>query len=281
MTIHPSLREGNVAVITGGADGIGLATARRLAGLGMRVCLADIQADKLNAAAQTIDDALAIPIDVSDRAQVLALRDQVYDRWGQVDVLMNNAGIGRRTHSWSNYADWQATLNVNLWGVINGVQAFTARMVAQGTPGLIVNTGSKQGITMPPGNPAYNVSKAALKALTEALQHDLRNTEGCQITAHLLVPGFTYTGMIRSFLDTKPEGAWTSEQVTDFLIESVTRGDFYILCPDNDVDRETDNKRMAWTMGDLIHNRPPLSRWHPDYADRFKAFLAGDDDANH
>jgi NAD(P)-dependent dehydrogenase (short-subunit alcohol dehydrogenase family) len=145
-----------------------------------------------------------------------------------------------------------------LWGVINGVHTFTANMIAQGTPALIINTGSKQGITCPPGNPAYNVSKAAIKAATESLQHELRNTENCMITAHLLVPGFTYTGMIRQFLPERPDDAWTSEQVVEFMVQSVTRGDFYILCPDNDITREVDNKRMAWAMGDLVENRPPL-----------------------
>ena len=104
-------------------------------------------------------------------------------------------------------------LEVNLWGVINGVQTFTPRMLEQETPCAIVNTGSKQGITCPPGDTAYNVSKAGVKVLTEALAHSLRNTEGAQITAHLLVPGSTFTGMTRRgrsrsrrCLDARPGG---------------------------------------------------------------------------
>jgi NAD(P)-dependent dehydrogenase (short-subunit alcohol dehydrogenase family) len=276
MNTHPAFGKGNVAVITGAADGIGLAAAQMFYAMGMRVCMADIDAEKLSAAASGIGDVMAVPLDVSDREQLLELREKVYAEYGQVDVLMNNAGIGRPTQSWGEYDNWQAVLGVNLWGIINGVQALTQAMINQGTPAVIVNTGSKQGITTPPGNPAYNVSKAGVKAMTEALQHDLRNTEDCQVSAHLLVPGFTYTGMMRQFLPEKPDGAWTSEQVIDFLLESVAAGDFYILCPDNDVDRATDNKRMAWAMGDLIENRPPLSRWHPDYGDRFADYMAGD-----
>ena len=112
-----------------------------------------------------------------------------------------------------------------------------------------------------------------MKAVTEALQHNLCNTENCQVSAHLLVPGFTYTGMMRRFLPEKPDGAWTAEQVIDFLLESVGRGDFYVLCPDNDVSREVDERRIEWAMGDLIENRPPLSRWHPEYKEAFEAFM--------
>ena len=271
--MHPALASGNVAVITGAADGIGLAAAKKFASLGMRVCMADIDADKLKRAAAEVDHAIAIPTDVAKLEDVEQLRDRVVDAYQRVDVLMNNAGIGRPTDSWTEYGNWQAVLGVNLWGVINGVHSFAPAMIDQGTPALIINTGSKQGITSPPGSPAYNVSKAGVKAVTEALQHNLRNTENCQVSAHLLVPGFTYTGMMRRFLPEKPDGAWTAEQVIDFLLESVGRGDFYVLCPDNDVSREVDERRIEWAMGDLIENRPPLSRWHPEYKEAFEAFM--------
>jgi NAD(P)-dependent dehydrogenase (short-subunit alcohol dehydrogenase family) len=276
MNTHPAFAAGNVAVITGAADGIGLAAAQGFAAMGLKVCMADIDADRLGEAAATINGAMAIATDSSNLEQVQALREQVLSAHGQVNVLMNNAGIGRPSSSWTEYENWQDVLNVNLWGAINGVQTFTQGMIDQAMPGLIINTGSKQGITSPPGNPAYNVSKAAIKALTEALQHDLRNQADCQLSAHLLVPGFTYTGMMRQWLPEKPAGAWTPEQVVTFLVDGVNAGDFYILCPDNDVDRATDNKRMEWAMGDLIHNRPPLSRWHPDYSEAFAAFMTPD-----
>ena len=145
-------------------------------------------------------------------------------------------------------------------------------MIAQGTPGIIVNTGSKQGITCPPGNTAYNVSKAGVKVVTEALAHELRNSPDCQVQAHLLVPGFTFTGLTRA--DTKPAAAWSSEEVVAFMAERIEAGDFYIMCPDNDVSQDLDRARMLWATMDITENRPPLSRWHPDYADAFKAFLA-------
>lgn len=271
MRTHPALSPDNVAVITGGADGIGYAAAQHFLGLGMRVCIADIDEGKLQAIPDN-DKLLSISTDVSKLESVQSLKDRVLEHFGQVDVLMNNAGTGRPSQSWSGYEGWQDTLNINLWGVINGVHAFTADMIAQGTPGLIINTGSKQGITCPPGNPAYNASKAGIKAVTESLQHELRNTENCRVSAHLLIPGFTYTGMIRQFVEEKPASAWTSEQVVEFMIDAVTRGDFYILCPDNDVTREVDNKRMAWAMGDLTENRPPLSRWHQDYQQAFEDY---------
>ncbi|TIN85881.1 MAG: SDR family NAD(P)-dependent oxidoreductase, partial [Mesorhizobium sp.] len=141
-------------------------------------------------------------------------------------------------------------------------------------PGLIVNTGSKQGITTPPGNLAYNVSKAGVKTFTEGLSHALRNEPGAHVAAHLLIPGFTFTGLTEGATE-KPAAAWTGEQVVDFMLESLTRGDFYILCPDNEAARPLDEKRMAWAIGDIIENRPALSRWHPDHKDSFAAFMKG------
>ena len=275
---HPALAAGRVAVITGGASGIGLAAAQRFAALGMKICLADLDAAKLEEAARQVgapaDRVLTVPTDVSLLADLQRLKDQAYERFGEVAVLMNNAGTAPGGGPWDHYDRWRKVLEVNLWGVINGVQAFAPAMIDQKTPGAIVNTGSKQGITCPPGDTAYNVSKAGVKVLTEALAHQLRNVEGCAITAHLLVPGFTYTGITRPRREGKPAGAWTPEQVIDVLVERMARGDFYIICPDNDVTWEMDRKRIQWAAGDITENRPPLSRWHPDYKDAFAAFVA-------
>lgn len=277
--IQEIFRKSNVAVITGGASGIGLAAAKHCARAGMNVVIADLGGDRLAKARGELEaiagqeHVMAVETDVSDKTSLEALERAVIQRFGRVHVLMNNAGIGPETSIFSNQASWDNILGVNLLGIINGTRVFGPGMVAHGEPGLIINTGSKQGITTPPGNPAYNVSKAGVKVFTEALEHELRNTEGSKISAHLLIPGFVFTGLTKGDRAEKPAAAWTPEQTVDFMVESLGRGDFYILCPDNDVPRPLDERRMAWAMGDIIENRPPLSRWHKDYADKFKAYL--------
>jgi hypothetical protein len=273
----------NVAVITGGASGIGLAAAMRFAREGMKVCIADIGADRLKEAEAQLSSAAAggsasvmsMAVDVSNLDNVKALEAAVRQRFGGVDILMNNAGIGPGSQMFGPRENWERILAVNLWGIINGTQVFAPNMIARGRPGLIINTGSKQGITTPPGDPAYNVSKAGVKAFTEALQHELRNTEGCRISAHLFIPGFVFTGLTSRGRPEKPAAAWTPEQTVDFMIDHVSRGDFYILCPDNDVQRQLDERRILWAAGDIVENRPPLSRWHKDYGDAFAAFAKG------
>jgi NAD(P)-dependent dehydrogenase (short-subunit alcohol dehydrogenase family) len=221
------------------------------------------------------DAIIGVPTDVSKREEVERLKARAYDAFGAVHVLMNNAGRGGAGATlFGDPARWGQILDTNLWGVIHGVQVFGPAMIAQKTPGAIVNTGSKQGITTPPGETAYNVSKAGVKVVTEALAHELRNIEGCEITAHLLVPGFTFTTLTKGDRTEKPAAAWTPEQVVDFLLASIEKGDFYILCPDNDVTRAIDEKRMRWAMDDVIKNRPALSRWHADWKDAFAKYMA-------
>jgi NAD(P)-dependent dehydrogenase (short-subunit alcohol dehydrogenase family) len=278
---HPAFAPGRTAVITGGASGIGLATAKRLAKLGMRVVLADLEGPALTAAAASVaaeakggaKDVLAVPTDVSRKEDVDRLREKAYQAFGDVAFLMNNAGVEGGGGPWENYAGWEKLLSVNLWGVINGVHAFAPAMLAQKTPAAIVNTGSKQGITTPPGDTAYNLTKSGIKVLTEGLAHSLRNEPGSQVTAHLMIPGFVFTGMTARGRTEKPADAWSPEQAVDFMLESMERGDFYILCPDNAVTRDMDERRMQWAAEDIIKNRPALSRWHPDYKDAFDAVM--------
>jgi NAD(P)-dependent dehydrogenase (short-subunit alcohol dehydrogenase family) len=277
---HPAMAKDNVAVITGGASGIGLAAAMRFAELGMNVCIADLGVDALRAAEAKLSSAspagdaniMIARVDVSSREELTALESDVRERFGGTDILMNNAGISPGAKMFGPLENWQRLFAVNLWGVIHGTQVFAPQMIGRGRPGLIINTGSKQGITTPPGEPAYNISKAGVKAFTEALQHELRNTDSCRITAHLLIPGHVFTGLTARGRTEKPPGAWTPEQTVDFMIKSLEAGDFYILCPDNDVPRSLDERRMLWAIGDVVENRPALSRWHPDYAEAFAAF---------
>lgn len=274
---HPVLASRRVALITGGASGLGFAAAKKFIGMGMRVAIADLPGDRL-AAAETelghLGVAMAVPTDVSRPDSIKHCETAVLDKLGAIDLLMNNAGIQPGSDIFGPPANWTKVLDTNLLGIIHGTQIIVPGMLARGTPGLVINTGSKQGITTPPGDPAYNVAKAGVKAFTEALQHHLRNIEGGKVTAHLFIPGFVFTGLTAGDRAEKPDAAWTPEQTIDFLVERLEHGDFYILCPDNDVPRDTDERRILWAAGDIVENRPPLSRWHPDFADAYKSFAA-------
>jgi len=295
---HPVFAKDRVAVITGSAGGIGLAMAKRCASLGMKVFLADVVAGDLEKAVAAVTEAaggdasrVASKIcDVGDYDQIEALKQEAYGKFGEVGFLMSNAGIGAGGGPFEKRDKWQKVLQVNLWGVINTTQAFTQAMIDQGTDCLIVNTGSKQGITCPPGNTAYNVSKAGVKVLTEGLQHQLRSTENCKVSAALLIPGWVNTEIQRRakeeelgraagldelfFCEEKPAaGAWMPDQIVDYFFAKLSEGNFYIICPDNDVTEEVDKKRMQWSAMDIPSGRPPLSRWHPDHKEAFDAFI--------
>jgi NAD(P)-dependent dehydrogenase (short-subunit alcohol dehydrogenase family) len=277
---HPALVPNSVAVITGGASGIGLSAAMRFARLGLSVCIADVDEAGLSRAAGALaaasakgaDSVMTMVSDVSRADEVRRLESAVRQRFGGTDVLMNNAGVQPGSDILGPPQNWQRVIGINLWGVIFGAQVFVPAMIERGRPGLVINTGSKQGITTPPGDPAYNVAKAGVKVFTEALQHQLRNTPNCRLTAHLLIPGFVFTQLTAQGRTEKPAAAWTPDQTVDFMITRLSAGDFYILCPDNDVPRSLDERRILWAAGDIVENRPPLSRWHPDYAEQFAAF---------
>ena len=270
----------HTAVITGGANGIGLAAAKRFAEAGMNVAIADLDEEALDKAEIRLNEdhrgrVLALACDVSEPDELERLRDTATDHFGHIHCLMNNAGIVRRMDKpWEGAEAQKQLIGVNYWGIVHGCCAFIPAMLDHGQPGAIINTGSKQGITRPPGNIAYNASKAGVLAYTEGVAHGLRNIEGCALGAHLLVPGFVYSAMISDFIPEKPPGAATPEETIDFMIASLERGDFYIICPDNETTREIDEKRIQWTADDIIKNRPPLSRWHPDYKEEFAAFMS-------
>jgi len=273
--------KGNTAVITGASTGIGRASAEYCSKHGMNVWMADIDANDLKSALSIVKNLAtdvgqfihSVHVDVSKKDDMKALAQLVFNHKStkSVSFLMNNAAIQIGGGPLDTSMDiFEEVLGVNTLGPIHGCQAFIPMMKEQNFEGLIVNTGSKQGITAPPGNLTYNVSKAALKTWTEGLEHELmqQRKHGGKLFSALLIPGWVNTDIhlkeqkMRAerngekfdentvfFHEGKPApGAWMPMQVIEFMIEELRKGRFYIVCPDNDVDRETDILRMTWAM---------------------------------
>ena len=255
--------EGKVAVITGAASGFGRAFAEKGASLGMKLVLADVNPEAL---AQTVDalraggaEAIGVPTDVSDAAQVEALAQAALDAFGKVHLLFNNAGVGSGGFLWESTAnDWAWVFNVNVMGVAHGVRAFTQIMLRQNEPAHIVNTASVAGLLSPPAMGIYNASKHAVVSLTETLYHDLQlaqagHTEGGAVGCSLLCPAFVPTGIadaerarpadLRN--DSRPtrsqiaagkqlqravqSGKLTAADVADITFEAIAARRFYIV----------------------------------------------------
>lgn len=252
---------GNTTIVTGAALGIGRAMVRDFAGRGMRVVAVDVDTAELETTVELAGgDVLACTVDVSDSATMAALAEEV----GPASVLVNNAATRLGMGFDAPLDEWRRAMDINLFGVVNGVQAVLPQM----TQGMIINVGSKQGITNPPGHPIYNMAKSALKTYTELLQHHLRS-ERPEISAHLLVPGWTTTGH-----RAHQPGAWRPEEVVARMCRDLARGDFYIICPDNDVTEEMDKARILWGAADMTENRPALSRWEDSWRAEAAAQLA-------
>ncbi|ATZ56628.1 hypothetical protein BCIN_13g04640 [Botrytis cinerea B05.10] len=296
-----SLAPGNTALITGGASGIGFSFAEKCVKAGLNVILVDNNGDNLGAAQMYLSQlngegqVVGLNVDVGVEEEWESIKDVVEgDFDGTLHILFLNAGFSARgsfaTPSSSSY--FSKILSVNLFGVINGINTLLPSITSHTNPSSIIITGSKQGITNPPGNPAYNASKAAVKTLAEHLSFDLREKKN--IGVHLLVPGWTYTGLTgsgspfivnaneqdgkveKAGLEKKPKGAWSADQVTGYLQEKMGEGKFYIVCPDGDVSEEMDRKRMAWGAGDIVQGRLPLSRWREEYKSEFEEFIKKD-----
>ncbi|KAH8601368.1 hypothetical protein B0O99DRAFT_589417 [Bisporella sp. PMI_857] len=279
----PAFASGNLAVITGGASGIGLALAKKSAGYGMTVIIVDNNSQNLAAAKTSIDGKVeTIVMDVSKIEDYERLKYKIIkDFGGKINLLALNAGTGPRG-SWSDAAYFNTIMSVNLFGVINGLTTLLPLVTSAATSSesnatSIIITGSKQGITNPPGNPAYNASKSAVKTLAEHLSFDLAKSSP-STSVHLLIPGWTFTGLSGNDPTgekrEKPAGAWSAEQVVDFLEEKMREKSFYVLCPDNEVSEETDRKRIAWAAQDLIQGRPPLTRWRDEYKAEAEEWMA-------
>jgi NAD(P)-dependent dehydrogenase (short-subunit alcohol dehydrogenase family) len=249
---------GKVGVITGGASGIGLALARRFGREGMKLVIADIQQDALDAAARDLEgdgiEILAVQADVSDRAQVQSVADATMERYGALHLACNNAGVGSGGLSWElTENDWAWTLGVDLWGVIHGVGIFTPLIIRSGG-GHVVNTASMAGLSSPPYMAPYNVAKHGVVALSESMFLELEMVEP-SVGVTVVCPGWVQTGIhlsdrnrpttgaqastttvtagdaenLRSFIGQLIAGGITPESVADMVFDAVRDRRFYVL----------------------------------------------------
>lgn len=222
-----------VAVITGAGSGFGREFARLGHQLGMRLVLADIQRDALDAVAAELRAAgatlIAERIDVSVGSDVECLARRAHTAFGQTDLLFNNAGVGSGGLIWENTErDWQWVLGVNVWGVIHGIRAFVPAMLSQGTPGHVVNTASVAGLLSAPLMGVYNVSKHAVVTMTETLYHDFKLVKA-QLGCSVLCPAYVPTGIHQSDRNRPPDldsEAPTASQIAarDSIAKAVTSG---------------------------------------------------------
>ncbi|GES57028.1 short-chain dehydrogenase/reductase [Aspergillus terreus] len=294
------LQPQKTALITGAASGVGFATAKICRSRGMHLALLDIDAPNLEKAKHALaamDPALqteAYVLDVGDREKWGEVAAQIRATFSTVDLVMLNAGKGYKPQSsvlegrvkpWGDVEYWKKTFDTNVFGPLNGLEAIIPLLLSSTTPKSIVVTGSKQGITNPPGagNPAYNASKAAIKSLTEHLAHDLRSDAAtAHISVHLLVPGWTWTGLMGNVGPTaesevkKMAGAWYPSQVAEALVKGLGKGSFYIICPDDETDVALDQARMQWASEDVIEGRPALSRWDAEWKGRAEEAIQAD-----
>ncbi|TKA72680.1 hypothetical protein B0A55_06281 [Friedmanniomyces simplex] len=274
-------RKGANALITGGASGVGLAVAKLCATHAMNIILVDNNTSKLDEAKSMLSSTKAGNVDthsmdVASLSDWSKLKSHVESGGTKLDFLHLNAGIGLKS-DWTDSAYFHKIMDVNLFGVINGINTFFPHFEGNtsGEQKAIVVTGSKQGITNPPGNPAYNASKSAVKTITEHLSFDLAKSSP-NTSVHLLVPGWTFTGLTGGGnAKEKPAGAWAPEQVADHLYQKMGEGKFYVICPDNDVGFEEDRRRMMWTMGDVVFERLPQSRWREEYKEEAGRTMEG------
>ena len=266
----------------------------------MNLALLDRDAKNLNSAVNTLkaegDTSSGVktegyPIDVGKLPDWKSVSDSYSSTFGStIDLLLLNAGHGppaKTDQKWLDVDYFHNTLDTNLFGVVNGIATFLPFVQKSTGPSAIVVTGSKQGITNPPGNPAYNASKAAVKLLAEHLAHDLRTSGNPsyapQTSVHLLIPGWTYTGLSGNAgpdnaeaRAKKPAGAWLPEECAEYGEKGMKEGKFYLICPDNDVDEALDQARMTWQMGDVVESRSPLSRWDEKFKDDAKMWIDGE-----
>ena len=270
-----------VAVVTGGASGLGRAMALRFAREGMKIVLADVQADALKKAEADFEQAripvLAVRTDVSKGKDVAALADKAFKTFGGVHILCNNAGVAPGGTVWEHTEkDWEWTLGVNLWGVIHGIRAFVPRMLEQDVECHVVNTASVAGLLSLPGMSVYCVSKHSVVTLTECLHHDLVEF-GAKLKASVLCPAYVPTGIsdsqrnrpasLREDKKQSPEdlkreerlrhavrsGRISAEQVAEMVLAAIRTDKFYIL-PHQKIKSAIETR-----MQDILQEREPTN----------------------
>ncbi|MET9673686.1 SDR family NAD(P)-dependent oxidoreductase [Streptomyces sp. NPDC006482] len=241
---------GRTAVITGASSGIGAGLARHAAGLGMKLVLADIAAERLAAFAEELRatgaEVEAVVTDVAEPASVDALADHAYTRFGTVDLLVNNAGIMAMGYSWEIPADrWDAMLRVNIGGYVNGIRAFVPRMLERGEKAWVVNVSSIGGMLPSPLMAPYSVTKFGTLALTESLHHEML-MKGAPIQVSVVTPGSVKSEIFRAARpgeDTPPEIAafnahlqnladahgLTPEEHAERVFERVAEGKYWAI----------------------------------------------------
>jgi len=245
--------QGKVAVITGGASGIGLAVAEQAAAAGMRLVLGDVEEAPLREAERVLGargaEVLGVVTDVADEASVRALRDRALDRFGAVHLVHNNAGVGVGGPIWEvSQEDWRWILDVNLWGVVHGVRTFVPLLIEQGE-GHVVNTASIAGLVASPFLGPYNATKQAVVAISETLYKDLE-LAGSPVGVSVLCPGFVQTRIgesdrnrpawapgaegeaaegMRGAIQALVAGGIPPDRVGTAVIDAVRANQFYIL----------------------------------------------------
>jgi len=275
--------KGKVAVITGGASGIGFALARKFADEDMKVVLADLDGDALNHAAKAIEakgkETLAVVTDVSSQEEVEALAQKTLERFGNVHVVCNNAGVIRGGLSWEvPLEDYAWHLGVNTWGVIHGIRTFMPILIEQDVEAVMINTSSQSGITCTPYSAAYCLSKHAVVALSECLYHEVV-MHGLKVQVAVLCPMAVDTNIDKSerirvdryklppnsksdiadffseALSAQLERGITPELMAEQTLQAIREGRFYIFSQSEESVQWKENMKMRFD--DILLDRKP------------------------
>jgi NAD(P)-dependent dehydrogenase (short-subunit alcohol dehydrogenase family) len=259
---------GKVAVVTGAGSGIGRALVRAFAGEGMRVVAADIEGAALAETVDGLEGTSSFVADVARFDDVDALAEHAYETFGATHVLCNNAGVFAGGFMWERPpADFEWTLGVNLWGILNGIRAFVPRMLAAASPGHIVNTVSMAGLCTNAFSGPYTVSKFAALAATECLAHDLRAISA-PIRVSAVVPAAVDTRIATSSRNRPDELAVSRSEDALFVEHALT---------DLTTNQGAAPAEVAATILDAIRTEQFLVPTKPSYAsqlrERFDALL--------